>query len=206
VIYTRDAAGVATIYVDGTVQASGTVGGDLSNWNGGYRLALANELTGNRPWLGELHLVAVFDRALSAAEVSQNYNAGPEGSGGAGGNQIPIANAGLDQIVGEGSVVTLDGTTSSDADGTIVIYNWMQTAGPIVTLNDAFTATPSFTAPSVSADTVLSFELTVTDNDGGIATDNVIVTTQNVNQLPIANAGVAQIVTEGSIISLTWSN
>ncbi|NOX77094.1 MAG: LamG domain-containing protein, partial [Gammaproteobacteria bacterium] len=76
VVYTRDAAGVAMIYINGTEQAGTTISGNLSNWDGGYRLALANELTGDRPWRGELHLVAIFDRALSAADISQNYSAG----------------------------------------------------------------------------------------------------------------------------------
>jgi hypothetical protein len=76
VVYTRDATGVARIYVDGVERASGMVGGDFSNWDGGFRLALANELTGDRPWLGEFYLVAIFNRALSQAEVSQNFEAG----------------------------------------------------------------------------------------------------------------------------------
>jgi uncharacterized repeat protein (TIGR01451 family) len=65
VVYTRDASGQARIYIDDVEQASGTVGGDFSNWDGGFRLALANELTGGRPWLGEFHLVAIYSRALS---------------------------------------------------------------------------------------------------------------------------------------------
>ena len=77
VVYTRDAAGNATTYINGVQQASGTVGGDFSNWAGGYKLALANEMTLNRTWLGEYHLVAIYDSALSQAQVSQNYTAGP---------------------------------------------------------------------------------------------------------------------------------
>ncbi len=76
IVYTRDALGVAKIYVNNIEQASGTVGGDFANWDEGFRLALANELTQDRPWLGEFHLVAIFNRALSQAEVSQNFSAG----------------------------------------------------------------------------------------------------------------------------------
>jgi hypothetical protein len=81
VVYTRDASGVARIYINGADQVSGAVGGDLSNWNPAFRLALANELTGDRPWLGEFHLVAVYTRALSPAQVSQNFEAGPDSDG-----------------------------------------------------------------------------------------------------------------------------
>jgi len=77
VVYTRDSSGVARIYIDGVERVSGTVGGDF-NWDESYRLALANELTGDRPWLGEFHLVAIYNRALSQAEVNQNFVAGPD--------------------------------------------------------------------------------------------------------------------------------
>jgi len=75
-IYTRDAAGNASIYVDGVPQVVGNIGGNLSNWNNGYNLILANEATGDRPWLGQLFLAAVYCEALSAAQVSQNFAAG----------------------------------------------------------------------------------------------------------------------------------
>jgi hypothetical protein len=39
-------------------------------------LVLANEPGGARLWLGELHLVAIYDRALTAAEVNSNFMAG----------------------------------------------------------------------------------------------------------------------------------
>ena len=77
VIYTRDRGGAAHIYLNGSVAASGRVAGDLSNWRADFRLALANELTRDRTWLGDLRLVAIYSRALTSAEVTQNYHAGP---------------------------------------------------------------------------------------------------------------------------------
>jgi hypothetical protein len=76
VVYTRDAEGTATISINGTVIVEGRVEGDLSGWDDGYHLLLANEQTGDRVWLGELHLVAIYDRALSADEIAQNFAAG----------------------------------------------------------------------------------------------------------------------------------
>ena len=67
-------------YIDGSVEASDTtIAGDFDNWDSGsdFELALANELTENRDWLGEFYLVAIYDSALSASEVTQNFNAGP---------------------------------------------------------------------------------------------------------------------------------
>jgi hypothetical protein len=76
VVYTRDAAGQRRIYQDGVEQAAGQVDGELSHWDRTYRLGLANELTGGRGWLGAFHLVSVYSRALSDAEVSRNFDAG----------------------------------------------------------------------------------------------------------------------------------
>ncbi len=74
-IYTRGPEGAARIYLDGKEVATGTVAGSFDNWNDDYRLSLANELTGDRPWFGEFSLVAIYGRALSADEVSRNSSA-----------------------------------------------------------------------------------------------------------------------------------
>ncbi len=77
VVYTRNSVGIAKFYVDGVLISEGDVGGSFNNWDGSHRLALANETDAWRPWLGDFHLVAVYDRALSGDEVTQNYEAGP---------------------------------------------------------------------------------------------------------------------------------
>ena len=48
-------------------------------------------------------------------------------------------------------------------NGTISKYYWYQTEGPLVYLNNANTATPSFIVPKVSSDTTLKFSLSVKD-------------------------------------------
>jgi hypothetical protein len=105
------------------------------------------------------------------------------------GNVAPIANAGSDQSVSGGAVVALDGSGSTDPDGTIVSYAWQQTSGPSITLTGSTTATPGFTAPVVSTDTVITLQLTVTDNGGKTGSDTVSVTVRDTNVAPIANAG-----------------
>ncbi|HEY6234519.1 MAG TPA: hypothetical protein VIW69_05340, partial [Candidatus Elarobacter sp.] len=57
-------------------------------------------------------------------------------------NQPPTANAGADQSVNEGAPVTLVGS-GVDPDGTIASYQWVQTAGPVVTLTNAASASAS---------------------------------------------------------------
>jgi acyl-CoA thioesterase-1 len=77
IVYTRSADGTTTIYVDGVNAMTSSVSGDASVWDVAARVILANEF-GNtpRPWLGELHLVAFYARALTAGEVAQNHAAG----------------------------------------------------------------------------------------------------------------------------------
>lgn len=50
--------------------------GALSNWNSAYTLNLGNEPTNDRPWLGQIKFAAVYSRALTAAEIQQNFEAG----------------------------------------------------------------------------------------------------------------------------------
>ena len=52
----------------------------MSNWDTTMRLALANAVGGGRPWVGDLHLVAIYSRSLTATEVQQNFLAGASGN------------------------------------------------------------------------------------------------------------------------------
>lgn len=78
VVYTRDATGVAYIYKDAIQVASTTVGGNFAGWSTTFKFGLGNELLGSKPWFGEYRLVAIYARALTPAEVTQNFMAGPE--------------------------------------------------------------------------------------------------------------------------------
>ena len=94
----------------------------------------------------------------------------------AGGENIsPIVNAGGNQTVLLGSSVTLDGSLSTDPDGTIESYEWSQTAGASVELSSVTDPLVTFTAPS-SSDS-LSFTLTVTDNEGATSSATAYVKT-----------------------------
>ncbi len=98
----------------------------------------------------------------------------------AGVNHAPVADAGPDQSVGEGDLVTLDASGSSDPDGNTLIYNWTQTAGPAVTLQDESSDHPSFTAPFVMAQTDLVFEVEASDGEFSSAPDSVTIAVQDV--------------------------
>ncbi len=95
---------------------------------------------------------------------------------GAGSNSAPNAVAGASQSVSSGALVTLNGNGSNDPDGDALSYAWTQTLGPSVTLSNANAATTSFNAPSVTSDTLLRFQLTVSDPGGQSDTSIVSVT------------------------------
>ncbi len=77
VAFKFDATGFVSIFVDGVLAGALHRGGDFSTWATGYPLVVANEFTGDRPWLGELHLIAIYCRGLTEAEIGQNFAAGP---------------------------------------------------------------------------------------------------------------------------------
>lgn len=79
VVYTHAKGGLTRIYIAGRQVAENRTDGNTSNWDRNYRLALANELSSDRPWLGTFHMVAIYSRALTAEEVSTNFSAGPQG-------------------------------------------------------------------------------------------------------------------------------
>ena len=88
----------------------------------------------------------------------------------------PIANAGPDQSVRMGAIVTLDGTESYDREGESLAYSWTQTSGPEVTLNDPTSVRPTFTSPDVVRDnTTLTFSLEVNNGRQGSDADTVSI-------------------------------
>ncbi len=121
-------------------------------------------------------------------------------------NVPPIADAGMDQTVMEGSEVLLDASGSTDADNGIVSYAWKQLAGPTVTLINANSATPTFISPNVgTAGAAMTFEVTVTDAGGLQDTDTCLINLTWVNAPPVAVAGADQDATIGTEVQLDGS-
>ncbi|KWV92464.1 MULTISPECIES: PKD domain-containing protein [unclassified Erythrobacter] len=120
-------------------------------------------------------------------------------------NSAPDAVTGPDRTVSRGDLVTLSGAGSTDPDGDALTYSWQQTGGVSVSLSDASALSPTFTVPNVNrAGSILSFELTVTDQSGAsdVATVDITVPT---NAAPTPRAGMDRTVQGGSTVTLDAS-
>ena len=89
-------------------------------------------------------------------------------------NEAPVVNAGANGTSRSGRVVTLAGTATDD--DAVASVQWTQTAGPTVTLTGATANSATFLAPSVSADTPLTFEFKATDDKGKVTSATTTVT------------------------------
>ncbi len=115
------------------------------------------------------------------------------------GASAPTADAGEDINALAGLTVTLDGSGSTDPEDDITSYQWTQTAGEIVPLDDPSAVSPSFTAPPFVGR--LEFELRVADATGNEDMDSVQVFVDE-NQAPVADAGPDSTAERGSTVTL----
>jgi hypothetical protein len=137
-------------------------------------------------------------------------------------NKPPVANAGADvSITLPATTAQLDGSASTDPDGTITNYTWTKISGPAAGVITTSTANKtSITGLTIAGDYV--YELSVKDNGGTSATDQVKVTVlPSANKPPVANAGANVAITlptsvaqldgsassdpDGTIATYTWT-
>lgn len=122
----------------------------------------------------------------------------------AGPPQPPTANAGPDQSVHAGTLVTLDGSASTDTDGSVQGYAWTLVSflGSSPVLSDAHAVNPMFTASSVGE---YVFELKVTDDAGAQSPNADQVKITATNNPPTAGAGSSQNAIVRSTVTLDGS-
>ena len=167
-------------YTDGTGwdQVCHTFSTSQENWEEGEALVIQARLysssSGPDPTKYFIDLVSV-ETTSSTATI--NFPAPVDGL---------IADAGDNQTVDAGVIVTLDGSGSMNTNGEITEYFWEQTSGNnSVFLSNEEGMITTFTAPNESDE--LGFDLTVYDADGNESTDSVSITViASVGNLTIA--------------------
>jgi hypothetical protein len=139
-------------------------------------------------------------------------------------NAPPFANAGTDiSVTLPADNISLTGT-ASDTDGTVASVNWTKLSGPAGGVIQSPSSISTIVG-NLNPGTYV-FRLTVTDNIGAIATDEVSVVVSGVsapsptNQPPVANAGADRNITlptnsltltgtatdpDGSVATYAWS-
>jgi hypothetical protein len=78
-VFTHAADDSEALYIDAVEVDSGVRTGSFDGWDPDtmtYKLAMGNEITLDRSWNGTFHLAAIYERALDATEVQQNFDAG----------------------------------------------------------------------------------------------------------------------------------
>lgn len=163
IVHDTDLSGYETVTLDGSgsVDYDGTIVSYV--WKEGAT-TIANGETANVSLAVGMHtitLVVTDNESNTDSDIVQIVV-----------NDPPVADAGEDQNVNDTDgndyeTVTLDGTDSSDSDGTIVSYVWSEDAMEIAT---GETASVDL---AVGTHTVT---LVVTDSDGGTSSDDVVVT------------------------------
>lgn len=122
------------------------------------------------------------------------------------GNLPPVADAGPDRTALVGTVFTLDGTKSSDPNGTTVTYAWRLVTRPPA--SQAVLVDPTNARPPFRPDLAGAYSLALTVSDGSLTSppDQVEITVTTGNAAPVAHAGPDQQVTIGQRVSLTGAS
>jgi hypothetical protein len=118
-------------------------------------------------------------------------------------NSKPLAHAGPDQSGTVGTLITLDGTASSDPDGDPLSFTWSLLTKPLgsaATVQGGTTAQPTFTL-----DRAGTYVLQLIVNDGHLDSVPDLVTVTTLNSRPVADAGPDQDGLIGTPVQLNGS-
>ena len=118
------------------------------------------------------------------------------------GNVAPVAHAGINQQGKVGSMITLDGSQSSDRDGDPLTYQWSLVSVPYLSQVALLNATVESTKFTPDQPGTYVVELVVNDGRADSLPSRVVVTVDPVNAAPTANAGSATTILVGSNVLL----
>ncbi|THG30798.1 LamG-like jellyroll fold domain-containing protein [Naasia lichenicola] len=200
-VATVGSAGIK-LYVDG-VQVASRTDATAAWWTypGYWRIGGDTASAGSSYFNGTVDDVAVYSSALTAAQVSSHYTAGKTGTGTTS-NAAPTASF---TSSATGLALSVDGSASRDADGTIASYAWSFGDGSTAT-----GATASHTYASAGAYTVI---LTAKDDKGATGTSTRSISVSTTTTPPatgtVANDDFTRTVSGGlgaAVIGGAWTN
>ena len=119
-------------------------------------------------------------------------------------NSAPVAQAGEDRSGQVGNTLTLDGSGSTDVDGDSLTYHWTllaQPSGSTASLGEATSVHPTLTADKVG-----DYVVQLLVHDGTVSSDPDTMTLSTLNSAPVAEAGVDQSATVGTLVQLDGTN
>ncbi|MFT3970689.1 MAG: PKD domain-containing protein [Micropruina sp.] len=171
VVATQSSDGMK-LYIDGVLQGTNPQT-QAQSYDGYWRVGGDNSWSGNPYFKGLIDEAAVYSYALPQGRVLAHYQAGVGGV-----NQAPTAAFTISKT---GLHVSVDGSVSSDPDGTISSYEWNFGDG-----HTEITTSPT-TDHTYAAGGHFVITLKVTDNRGGTnSTTREVDTTTPSNQDPTA--------------------
>jgi parallel beta-helix repeat protein len=108
-------------------------------------------------------------------------------------NSLPVVTAGPDQTITLPTASVTMAGNATDADGTIASHTWTRISGPAATITTPSSYTTTITGLTQGT---YVFQLSATDNSGGVNTDVMqVIVNQAANILPVANAGADKVIT-----------
>ena len=201
------------VTIGATVTLDGTTSSDANNESLTYKWTLQSKPSNSSAALSSLtsakptfkaDLAGTYVATLVVSDGKANSDLAVVSVLASAANSAPVAKAGSNQNVVVGTTVTLDGTSSSDANGDTLNYKWSLLYKPtnsLATLLSSSTSKPTFTA-----DTAGTYVASLVVNDGQIDSATVASTTviaEPLNVAPVANAGPAQTVLKDATVTLT---
>ncbi|MFT4297058.1 MAG: PKD domain-containing protein [Micropruina sp.] len=168
VVATQSSDGMR-LYLDGVLQGSNPQTGAQA-YDGYLHVGGDTSWSGATWFNGEIDEVAVYLSELGAGRVQAHYQAAQPAP-----NQDPVASFTLTKTDLQ---IAVDGSASSDPDGTVAGYLW--------DFGDGQTSTAPVTTHSYTTGGTYTVKLTVTDDDGTTNSKTQSVTVQAANVNPVA--------------------
>jgi RHS repeat-associated protein len=204
---TANAGPNQTVEVESTVQLDGSHSTDLQGYPLTYNWSILSTPPGSTAALSDPHAV----KPTFKADLLGNYiiqlivNDGVANSAAttvtiSTNDVAPVANPGQAQTVTVGTVVTLDGTQSTDSDGQPLTYSWSMTTKP--SGSNATLVSPTSAKPSFRADLPGTYVIQLIVNDGFLNSQPSTVTISTNDVAPVANPGANQTVIAGATVQL----